>query len=105
MHHIDVLSTQQVHDMGSGTRMHGQITGQTHGDPIDGQIVDEASTTARLGRFRGGGDDAGSIPPRLLGQRQRAHLSLDTPGAREVAVRDVGDPHALTVRHPGRMVP
>lgn len=63
-------------------------------NPMNRQAIDDLAARKYLSRAACCGDDAYVVPRCSLLKRQCAHLRLDTPRTRQVAVTDVGDPHS-----------
>ncbi len=81
--------------------MHRKVGGQTNGEAINGQAVDDIASRVNWTISWSCRDDAHVVAPCGLGEGQPAHLGLDASRARQVAVRDMGDAHAMTLRHRG----
>lgn len=84
----------------AGTRVHRKVTGQSGGEPLDADTVHGVGSGPD-GRTGGGCDDGDVVPRCLLTRGQGMHLRLDPAGARRIAVADVDDTHAATVRDNG----
>lgn len=92
------IPLEDLANPGPGPGMHRQVAGDPRREPLHLDPVDNLEAGA-LRRGAGRGRDHPRVITAIrLGDGQATHLSLDAPRAREVAVRDMGNAHAMTLR-------
>jgi hypothetical protein len=95
---VVALLADDAQDLPARPRMDGQLVRQVDRDAVDGDAVDDLAVRAVVAGPGRGGDDLCVDPGRALPPRQPVHLRLDPAEAGQIAVGEVGDPHARTLR-------
>ena len=73
--------------------MDGDLAREIDGDSMDPQVVHDIPARTHLPMSGRGGDDLHVVPGVSLSEGEGSNLGLDAAGARQIAVRDMGNAH------------